>query len=154
MFLFENFKYDESWAIVHYGDSYKHNDWYLDGIISDYKFKQSLPKEDIERFNFSVSRYREIPDINNLYKISYAVHYAWKPDPPFKQDQIDYLTNKLSILGDAVKIIIPHYNASMIIQYFIEKDEYRWNREHARVEAKENAVNAIQIPEPTEKSWL
>lgn len=154
MFLFEDFKYNEAWAIVHYGESYKHNNWYLDGIINDYKFKQSLPKEDIERFNFSVTRYTEIPDVNNLYKISYAVHYAYKPDPPFKQDQIDYLTNKLSILGDAVKIIIPHYQGSMIIQYFIEKDEYRWNKEHARVEAKENAVNAITIPEPTEKSWL
>ena len=154
MFLFEEFTYDEEWAKKNYGESFIHNNWYLDGIINDYKFKASLPKEDIERFNFSVSRYTGIPDVKNLYKISYAVHYAWKPDEPFKQDQIDYLTNKLSILGDAVKIIVPHYEATMIIQYFIEKDEYRWNREQAKVKAREEAENEIVIPEPSEKSWL
>ena len=51
MFLFEDFTYDESWAAVHYGDSFHHTTWYLEGIINDWQYMQSLPnKDDIKYF--------------------------------------------------------------------------------------------------------
>lgn len=156
MFLFEDFTYDESWAATHYGDSFHHTNWYLEGIINDWQYMQSLPnKDDIKRFHFAVSRMNlnGISD-NNIFKITISEHIYNEPDPPFRQDQVDYLTNKLSILGDAVKIIIPSVSGMMVIQYFIEKDEYRWNKEHKRVQDKEDAVNSIQIPEPSIDCWL
>lgn len=155
MFLFEEFTYSQEWAEKYYGDSLKHNNWYLEGIITDWDYLKTVPKEDIDRFHFAVNRYK-LPDsnINNLYQITIFQHIYNQPDPPFKQDQIDYLKDKLSILGDAIKIIIPHYNGSMIIQYFIEKDEYRWNMIQAKVNAKNAAVDAINIQEPTIDAWV
>lgn len=158
MFLFENFIYDDEWAKKNYGESYKHNNWYLESFLKDdeyYKLLKTLPENEKDRFNFAVNKfYMPNSDSNNFYKIGYGIHYAWKPDPPFQQDQIDFIKRKLSVLGDAVKIIIPHINASMIIQYFIEKDEYRWNKEHARIKNHEDKLSVIEIPEPTLENWL
>ena len=71
----------------------------------------------------------------------------------------DNFVNKLSILGDAVHIIDDNYNdgKAIAITYDISKDEYRWNLVHKQIKDREdklnNAVNKIEISEPSLDAW-
>lgn len=153
MLLFENFTYDEEFAKANY-DNFNHDSIYLDSVIRDYAFVDSI--KDLskrELYFFSVSRYSSIDGVKNIYKITRSVHKAWEEDPDFTPAQIEYLKKRLAILGDAVKILIPHYKGSMIFQYFIEKDEYRWDKAQKKIEKYNQEFNSIQVQEPTFEDW-
>jgi len=57
-------------------------------------------------------------------------------------------------LGDAIKIISTNYNGHILVSYDIEKDEYRWNLAHQRIQEHEDQINAINIAEPNIEDWL
>ena len=75
-------------------------------------------------------------------------------------DQIEYIIDKLSILGDAIKILSKKHNDgySILISYDVTKDEYRWNKAHDYEDKKEkdinDAVNELSQHNPSLEKWI
>ena len=159
MFLFEDFTYDEEWAKKHYGGSNPSNAWdYLGNILhpSD-EFLKELDKKGIARkdYIFSVNTIH-IPYLDDRV---YSVQMYWEKHE-LNNDQIEYIIDKLSILGDAIKILSKKHNDgySILISYDVTKDEYRWNKTHDYEDKKEkdinDAVNELSQHNPSLEKWI
>ena len=163
MFLFESFIYNEEEAKKLYGSSFRSAWSWIKDVIMDKKYiSQFNAPEERRHFMFSVNIIR-MP--SNMFVFPFEVleinEYGLAENEriPLDKEQKDYIKNKLSILGDAVHIVDDNYNdgKAIAITYDISKDEYRWNLVHKQIKDREdklnNAVNKIEISEPSLDSW-
>ena len=163
MFLFESFIYNEEEAKKLYGSSFRSAWSWIKDVIMDKKYiSQFNAPEERRHFMFSVNIIR-MP--SNMFVFPFEVleinEYGLAENEriPLDKEQKDYIKNKLSILGDAVHIIDDNYNdgKAIAITYDISKDEYRWNLVHKQIKDREdklnNAVNQIEISEPSLDAW-
>lgn len=162
MFLFESFAYDEEEAKKIYGSSFSSAWSWIEDVVMDekYIFQFNTPEER-RHFMFSVNIIRMPSNMSALpFKVLEIHEYGFENERvPLDKEQKEYIKNKLSILGDAVHIVDDNYNdgKAIAITYDISKDEYRWNLVHKQIKDREdklnNAVNKIEISEPSLDSW-
>lgn len=162
MFLFESFAYNEEEAKKIYGSSFSSAWSWIEDVVMDEKYvSQFKTPEERRHFMFSVNIIRMPSNMSVLpFKVLEIHEYGFENErAPLDKEQKDYIKNKLSILGDAVHIIDDNYNdgKSIAITYDISKDEYRWNLVHKQIKDREdklnNAVNKIEISEPSLDAW-
>lgn len=162
MFLFESFAYNEEEAKKIYGSSFSSTWSWIEDVVMDEKYvSQFKTPEERRHFMFSVNIIRMPSNMSVLpFKVLEIHEYGFENErAPLDKEQKDYIKNKLSILGDAVHIIDDNYNdgKAIAITYDISKDEYRWNLVHKQIKDREdklnNAVNQIEISEPSLNSW-
>ena len=162
MFLFESFAYNEEEAKKIYGSSFSSAWSWIEDVVMDEKYiSQFNTPEERRHFMFSVNIIRMPSNMSALpFKVLEIHEYGFENErAPLDKEQKDYIKNKLSLLGDAVHIIDDNYNdgKSIAITYDISKDEYRWNLVHKQIKDREdklnNAVNQIEISEPSLDSW-
>ena len=163
MFLFESFAYNEEEAKKIYGSSFRSAWSWIKDVVMDKKYiSQFNAPEERRRFMFSVNIIRMPSNIPALpFEVLEINEYGLAENEriPLDKEQKEYIKNKLSILGDAVHIIDDNYNdgKAIAITYDISKDEYRWNLVHKQIKDREdklnNAVNKIEISEPSLDSW-
>ena len=162
MFLFESFIYNEEEAKKIYGSSFSSAWSWIEDVVMDEKYiSQFNTPEERRHFMFSVNIIRMPSNMSALpFKVLEIHEYGFENErAPLDKEQKDYIKNKLSLLGDAVHIINDNYNdgKSIAITYDISKDEYRWNLVHKQIKDREdklnNAVNQIEISEPSLDSW-
>lgn len=164
MFLFESFIYNEEEAKKIYGSSFRSAwSWIEDVLMDEDYISQFNTREERRHFMFSVNEINMPSNIPALPFKVYEIHeYDTDKDKriPLDNNQKEYIKNKLNLLGDAVHIIDDNYNdgKAIAITYDISKDEYRWNYVKTNIannERKhEEAMNAVEIPEPSLESWL
>ena len=162
MFLFESFAYNEEEAKKIYGSSFRSAWSWIENVVMDEKYiSQFNTPEERRHFMFSVNIIRMPSNMSALqFKVLEIHEYGFENERvPLDKEQKEYIKNKLSILGDAVHIIDDNYNdgKAIAITYDISKDEYRWNLVHKQIKDREdklnNAVNKIEISEPSLDSW-
>lgn len=162
MFLFESFAYNEEEAKKIYGSSFSSAWSWIEDVVMDEKYvSQFKTPEERRHFMFSVNIIRMPSNMSVLpFKVLEIHEYGFENErAPLDKEQKEYIKNKLSILGDAVHIIDDNYNdgKAIAITYDISKDEYRWNLVHKQIKDREdklnNAVNKIEISEPSLDSW-
>lgn len=162
MFLFESFAYNEEEAKKIYGSSFSSAWSWIEDVVMDEKYiSQFNTPEERRHFMFSVNIIRMPSNMSALpFKVLEIHEYGFENERvPLDKEQKEYIKNKLSILGDAVHIIDDNYNdgKAIAITYDISKDEYRWNLVHKQIKDREdklnNAVNKIEISEPSLDSW-
>ena len=162
MFLFESFAYNEEDAKKIYGSSFSSAWSWIEDVVMDEKYiSQFNTPEERRHFMFSVNIIRMPSNMSALpFKVLEIHEYGFENERvPLDKEQKEYIKNKLSILGDAVHIVDDNYNdgKAIAITYDISKDEYRWNLVHKQIKDREdklnNAVNQIEISEPSLDSW-
>ena len=162
MFLFESFAYNEEEAKKIYGSSFRSAWSWIEDVVMDEKYiSQFNTPEERRHFMFSVNIIRMPSNMSALqFKVLEIHEYGFENERvPLDKEQKDYIKNKLSLLGDAVHIIDDNYNdgKAIAITYDISKDEYRWNLVHKQIKDREdklnNAVNKIEISEPSLDAW-
>lgn len=162
MFLFESFAYNEEEAKKIYGSSFSSAWSWIEDVVMDEKYiSQFNTPEERRHFMFSVNIIRMPSNMSALpFKVLEIHEYGFENERvPLDKEQKEYIKNKLSILGDAVHIIDDNYNdgKAIAITYDISKDEYRWNLVHKQIKDREdklnNAVNKIEISEPSLDAW-
>ena len=162
MFLFESFAYNEEEAKKIYGSSFSSAWSWIENVVMDEKYiSQFNTPEERRHFMFSVNIIRMPSNMSALpFKVLEIHEYGFENERmPLDKEQKEYIKNKLSILGDAVHIVDDNYNdgKAIAITYDISKDEYRWNLVHKQIKDREdklnNAVNQIEISEPSLDSW-
>ena len=162
MFLFESFIYNEEEAKKLYGSSFRSAWSWIEDVVMDEKYiSQFNTPEERRHFMFSVNIIHMPSNMSALpFKVLEIHEYGFENERvPLDKEQKEYIKNKLSILGDAVHIIDDNYNGgkAIAITYDISKDEYRWNLVHKQIKDREdklnNAVNKIEISEPSLDSW-
>lgn len=162
MFLFESFAYNEEEAKKIYGSSFSSAWSWIEDVVMDEKYiSQFNTPEERRHFMFSVNIIRMPSNMSALpFKVLEIHEYGFENERvPLDKEQKEYIKNKLSILGDAVHIVDDNYNdgKAIAITYDISKDEYRWNLVHKQIKDREdklnNAVNQIEISEPSLDSW-
>lgn len=152
MLLFENFKYDEEWAIKNYGDFYQSKD-YIQNYLND------------RDYYFAVSQYNEISSKRsktNIYDIQLINKSNLFESPElFSWDAYDYAIEKLKELGPCVQFVKNkkfknNHNqecAELSIMYDISLDKKRWNIAYSKL------TSIIESPEmekcvPTIDTWV
>ena len=163
MFLFESFTYNEEEAKKLYGLSFRSAQSWIDDVLMDENYiSQFNTPEERRHFMFSVNT---ISMPSNMPALPFKVLEIHEYDTveekriPLDKEQKEYIKNKLSILGDAVRIIDDNYNGgkAIAITYDISKDEYRWNLVHKQIKDREdklnNALSKIEISEPSFEAW-
>ena len=162
MFLFESFAYNEEEAKKIYGSSFSSAWSWIEDVVMDEKYiSQFNTPEERRHFMFSVNIIRMPSNMSALpFKVLEIHEYGFENERmPLDKEQKEYIKNKLSLLGDAVHIVDDNYNdgKAIAITYDISKDEYRWNLVHKQIKDREdklnNAVNQIEISEPSLDSW-
>ena len=162
MFLFESFAYNEEEAKKIYGSSFSSAWSWIEDVVMDEKYiSQFNTPEERRHFMFSVNIIRMPSNMSALpFKVLEIHEYGFENERmPLDKEQKEYIKNKLSLLGDAVHIVDDNYNdgKAIAITYDISKDEYRWNLVHKQIKDREdklnNAVNKIEISEPSLDSW-
>ena len=164
MFLFEEFNYNEEEARKIYGHDFRASYNWIDDVLMDENYiSQFNTPEERRHFMFSVNEISMPSNIPALPFKVYEIHeYGTVENKriPLDEAQKEYIKNKLNLLGDAVHIIDENFNNGKAIEitYDISKDEYRWNFVKTNIannERKhEEAMNAVEIPEPSLESWL
>lgn len=165
MILFESFTYDQEWAEKNYKPTIKDTYWYLEGIINhDQEFLNSLPNVDEkERFWFNIRRIDlKMDQMNNVFEVSVFSHPNWL----IKEDQKQYIKRRLMAkipeavdfrIDTVIKSLVPEEASHrMFFQYFIEKDENRYNVNHDRVNIENSIVDKFcnMCTEPGIEVWL
>ena len=162
MFLFESFAYNEEEAKKIYGSSFSSAWSWIEDVVMDEKYiSQFNTPEERRHFMFSVNIIHMPSNMSALpFKVLEIHEYGFENERiPLDKEQKEYIKNKLSILGDAVHIVDDNYNdgKAIAITYDISKDEYRWNLVHKQIKDREdklnNAVNKIEISEPSLDAW-
>lgn len=156
MLLFENFTYNGSkackfytntWACVFY-DDYYHTCGYFKDLLNENNesFYVKCIKKDFQ---------------NDADNSIYEVTYTDKSDifkESFPKEKFDYALNILKNYGNGLTILPETKYSSddqcaIFFKYDICKDEYRWNKEHEKVENELNAGNFEQY-DPSLEQWI
>ena len=153
MFLFENFAYDEKWAVKYYENFYNASEYFANYLNKNYK----------DNGKFVVRRCWDKDHNNNTYEISFVDTYKI-----FSDGCVDVFP--LEAHRYAIKML-RNYNGVEIIDgfktdetrgnnqkkikftYTVKDDEYRWNIEHDNINTG-MTYGLILDSQPTLETWL
>ncbi len=153
MFLFENFTYDEKWAVKYYEDFYNASEYFANYLNKDYK----------DNGKFFVRRCWDKDHNNNNYEISFIDTYKIFSDGYVNVFPLDAHRYAIKMLRNYNGVEITNgfktdetrgnNQKNIKFTYTIGDDEYRWNEEHDNINAG-MTYGLILDSRPTLETWL